>query len=241
MSSETSHQEIPCILVVDDEEDILALLNYNLKEYGFRTRLARDGREGLEAVRSGGVDLVVLDVMMPGMNGTDVCRTIRESPELSDLPIIMLTARSEEEDHVRGLDVGADIYLTKPVSIPVIMSQIRALLRRQDRELEAGEVQHEHVISIHDITVDRERYIVTRSEGGEVTTFNLPRKEFELLYFMASSPGRAFTRDELLDRVWGKDVYVVDRTVDVHVRKIREKLGSAYIETIKGIGYRFRG
>jgi two-component system alkaline phosphatase synthesis response regulator PhoP len=224
----------PLILIVDDEEDILTLLEYNLQESGFRTQIAATGREAISLAEQDTPDLVILDVMMPVMDGIEACRLLRAKPEMADTPIVMLTARSGEEDHVRGLDVGADIYLSKPLSIPVILSQIKALLRRSDPAVARP------LIVVHDLTIDRERYVVLKTVDGNRETFHLPRKEFELLSFLASNPGRVFGRDELLDSVWGSGTYVVDRTVDVHVRKIREKLGSAYIETVKGVGYRFR-
>lgn len=224
----------PLILIVDDEEDILMLLEYNLRDSGYRTMVASTGREALSLADGETPDLVILDVMMPVMDGIETCRIMRAKPDLAEMPIVMLTARSGEDDHVRGLDVGADIYLSKPLSIPVILSQIKALLRRS----EPGTAKP--LIMIHDLTIDRERYVVNKTTDGKKETFNLPRKEFELLSFLASTPGRVFGRDELLDSVWGTGTYVVDRTVDVHVRKIREKLGSSYIETVKGVGYRFR-
>lgn len=220
------------ILIVDDEVDLLELLTYNLEGEGFRVVTAPNGIEGLEAARKEEPDLIVLDIMMPKMDGVEVCRRLRQDSErLRATPIIMLTARTEDEDFVRGLDVGADIYLGKPVSLPVLMSQVRALFRRADRA-----EGPQDILRIHGIEINRDRYLVI-SEGQEV---RLPRKEFELLHFLASHPGRVYSRQELLDAVWGHDVYVVDRTVDVHVRKIREKLGTELIETVTGVGYKLR-
>lgn len=220
------------ILIVDDEVDLLELLTYNLEGEGFRVFTAPNGIAGLEAARKEKPDLIVLDIMMPKMDGVEVCRRLRQDSErLRATPIIMLTARTEEEDFVRGLDVGADIYLGKPVSLPVLMSQVKALFRR------AGRVEgSQDVRRIHGIEINRDRYLVI-FEGQEI---RLPRKEFELLHFLASHPGRVYSRQELLDAVWGHDVYVVDRTVDVHVRKIREKLGAELIETVTGVGYKLR-
>lgn len=225
----------PRILVVDDEDDILALLQYNLGQAGFETSVARDGFEALEKARAEEPDLIILDVMMPGMNGLEACRRIRQDAHLRNIPILMLTARTEEEDQVRGLDVGADIYLGKPVSVPVLVSQTKALLRSVLRNESPPDL-----LRIHDLEINRERYLVYRRTEAGREEMRLPRKEFELLYFLATHPGRVFSRQELLDEVWGRDVYVVDRTVDVHVRKIREKLGSNYVETVKGVGYKFR-
>lgn len=220
------------ILIVDDEVDLLELLTYNLEGEGFRVVTAPNGIEGLEAARKEEPDLIVLDIMMPKMDGVEVCRRLRQDSErLRATPIIMLTARTEDEDFVRGLDVGADIYLGKPVSLPVLMSQVRALFRRADRA-----EGPQDILRIHGIEINRDHYLVI-SEAQEI---RLPRKEFELLHFLASHPGRVYSRQELLDAVWGHDVYVVDRTVDVHVRKIREKLGTELIETVTGVGYKLR-
>lgn len=227
-------ERAPKILIVDDEEDILDLLQYNLEREGFRTVLAQDGAEALERAKQEVPDLIILDIMMPHMNGIEVCRRLRQNAVLRKIPIMMLTARVEEEDQVKGLDVGADIYLGKPVSVPVLISQTKALLRSSRRSEKPPDL-----LRVHDLEINRDRYLAYRQEEGEQIEIRLPRKEFELLYFLASHPGKVFSRQELLDQVWGSEVYVVDRTVDVHVRKIREKLGSRYIETVKGIGYRF--
>lgn len=221
------------VLVVDDEEDIVDLLRYNLEREGLTVIEAGDGAEALTVARRESPDLIVLDVMMPRMDGIEACRRIRENSALNRVPILMLTARSEEEDHVRGLDVGADIYLTKPISIPVFLSQVKAMLRGTERFEELPDVVHAHGLEI-----DRLRYVVRRDNDD--APIRMPRKEFELLRFLAANAGRVFSRQELLDEVWGRDVYVVDRTIDVHVRKIREKIGDSLIETVKGVGYRFR-
>ena len=223
------------ILAVDDEEDLLSLLKYNLEQEGFDVLLARDGVEAIEQTRAHKPDLIILDIMMPKMDGIEVCEKLRKDAHLRTIPIMMLTARNEEEDKVEGLDMGADIYLGKPVSVSVIVSQAKALLRSAHRYEDPPDQ-----IQVHDLRVDRDRYLVYQNDGDEETEMRFPRKEFELLYFLASHPGRVFSRQEILDEVWGPDVYVVDRTVDVHVRKIREKIGSEYIETIKGVGYRMK-
>ena len=225
----------PKILVVDDEEDILDLLQYNLSQEGFETIAARDGERALALASEERPDVIILDIMMPKMDGLEVCRRLRQDAELRTIPILMLTARAEEGDHVRGLDVGADIYLPKPVSVPVLLSQTKALLRGARR----SETPPER-LTVQDLEINRDRYLVFREGQSEDDAIRLPRKEFELLYFLASQPGKVFSRQDLLDAVWGPDVYVVDRTVDVHVRKIREKLGNDYIETVKGVGYKFR-
>ncbi len=222
------------ILVVDDEDDILDLVQYNLQQEGFATRVARDGLEALRKAEAERPDLIVLDIMMPRMDGIEACRRLRQSATLRNIPILMLTALTDEESQVQGLDVGADIYLSKPVSIPVLLSQIRALLRGLQRRDTPPDL-----LRVHNLEINRDRYLVFRKIGRETIELRLPRKEFELLHFLASHPGKVFSRQELLDQVWGREVYVVDRTVDVHVRKIREKLGADYVETVKGVGYRF--
>jgi two-component system alkaline phosphatase synthesis response regulator PhoP len=224
----------PTVLVVDDEPDLLELLTYTLEREGFRVLTARDGLEGLKAAEAEQPDLFIVDIMMPRMDGVELTNRLREDARLRLTPILMLTARTGERDEIDGLDAGADDYLVKPISPRLLVSRLRALLRRGERE-ESATTAH---LRAHDLLIDRERYVVERGDAG-AETFRLPRKEFELLYFLAAHPGRVFTREELLDAVWGTDVYVVDRTVDVHVRKIREKLGSAYIETVKGVGYTF--
>ena len=221
------------ILLVDDEEDLLDLLSYALQREGFHVVTAQDGAEGVRVAQAERPDLIVLDIMMPKMDGIEACQRLREDAGLRLVPILMLTARSEERDEILGLDAGADDYLTKPTSPNLLVSRVRALLRRSERTEAATTAQ----LRVHDLTIDRDRYLVTR-DGDDTETFRLPRKEFELLYFLASHPGKVFTREDLLNQVWGPDVYVVDRTVDVHVRKIREKVGSDYIETVKGVGYK---
>ncbi len=226
----------PKVLIVDDEPDLRDLLVYNLQREGYIVVEAADGVEALEKAKSEQPDAIVLDVMMPGLSGLDVCRRLRENASLRKVPILMLTALDATEDYVRGLDVGADAYLSKDVDMPVLISQIRALMRGASRQEDTPDR-----LFLHDLEINRERYLVFRQrEGEEREKFRMPRKEFELLYFLASHPGKVFTRQDVLNRVWGRDVFVVDRTVDVHVRKVREKLGDGYIETVKGVGYRFR-
>lgn len=232
MNLQVPTRERPLILIVDDEDDILDLLQYNLQKEDYDTLLARDGAEGLELAVKHVPDIIVLDIMMPRMDGLEACRRMREHSTLLSVPILILTARSEAADQVVGLDSGADIYLAKPISIPVLLSQVKALLRGSSRYDTPPDL-----LRIMDLEIDRDRYVVRRT--GTDTSIRLARKEFDLLYFFASRPGKVFSRQDLLDRVWGRDVYVVDRTVDVHVRKIREKIGDHYIETIKGVGYRF--
>lgn len=219
------------ILVVDDEQDLLDLIEYNLKKEGFGVLKAEDGLEGIEMAREHKPDLVLLDIMMPKMDGMEVVEHMRDDKKLKRIPIIFLTARGDEKTEVEGLNKGGDDYITKPISTTKLISRIKAVLRRFNETEEMADQ-----IDVHDIVIDKDRYIVTQGEEE----FHLPRKEFELLYFLASRKGKVMDRQTLLNHVWGNNVYVVDRTVDVHVRKIREKLGKEYIETVKGVGYRFK-
>lgn len=219
------------ILVVDDEKDLLDLIEYNLKKEGFNVLKAENGEEGIEKAKEFHPDLVLMDIMMPKMDGMEAVEKMRKDDELKSIPIIFLTARSDEKTEVEGLNKGGDDYITKPISTTKLISRIKAVLRRFDETEE--EVNR---LEVHDLTIDKDRYIVQRGEEE----FQLPRKEFELLYYLASRRGKVRDRQTLLNKVWGDNIYVVDRTVDVHVRKIREKLGDHYIETVKGVGYRFK-
>lgn len=219
------------ILVVDDEQDLLDLIEYNLKKEGYRVLKAENGVEALEVAKDQKPDLVLLDIMMPKMDGLEVCRRMRSDGKLHHIPVIFLTARGDEKTEVEGLDLGADDYISKPISTTKLISRIKAVLRRYSET--EGQVDK---LEVHDLEIDRGRYIVKRGEEE----FQLPRKEFELLYYMAGKKGKVRDRQTLLNKVWGDNIYVVDRTVDVHVRKIREKLGDHYIETVKGVGYRFK-
>lgn len=219
------------ILVVDDEQDLLDLIEYNLKKEGFDVLKAEDGMEGIEMARAYSPSLILLDIMMPKMDGLETVEVIRNDEELARIPVIFLTARGDEKTEVEGLDKGGDDYITKPISTTKLISRIKAVLRRFE------ETEDPNRIEVHDLAIDKDRYIVIQGDEEE---FQLPRKEFELLYFLASRKGKVMDRQTLLNHVWGENVYVVDRTVDVHVRKIREKLGDEYIETVKGVGYRFK-
>ncbi len=219
------------ILVVDDEKDLLDLIEYNLKKEGFDVLKAENGEEGIAVAREHNPDLMLLDIMMPKMDGMEAVEEIRKDDELKNIPIIFLTARSDEKTEVEGLNKGGDDYITKPISTTKLISRIKAVLRRFDDKEEFT-----NRLEVHDLLIDKDRYIVTQKEEE----FHLPRKEFELLFYLASRKGKVLDRQTLLNRVWGDNIYVVDRTVDVHVRKIREKLGDHYIETVKGVGYRFK-
>ncbi|MFM9028847.1 MAG: response regulator transcription factor [Bacteroidota bacterium] len=223
------------ILLVDDEPDILEFMEYNLKKENFQIFKANNGREAVAKALIEIPDLIILDIMMPEMDGIETCRAIREHPILNDTVIAFLTARNEDYSQVAGFEVGADDYITKPIKPRVLVSRIHALLRRSRlNKLETQEVKGEQVV-IGDIRIDREQYVVWKADHR----MELPRKEFELLSLLASKPGKVFTRDEILDRVWGNEVVVGDRTIDVHIRKLREKLGEDLIKTVKGIGYKF--
>ena len=201
------------ILIADDEPDILEILEYNLSAEGYKVIKARDGDEALELSKKEHPDLIVLDVMMPRKTGMDVCRILRAQPEFADTLIIILTALSDESSHVKGLEMGADDYVSKPISPKVFISRVNALFRRTYR----GD---EKIIKAGEITIDKEQYLV-KFRGQDIV---LARKEFELLALLASKPGRVFLRHEILSQVWGSDVIVGDRTIDVHIRKIRQKL-----------------
>lgn len=216
------------ILIVDDEEDILDLLEYNLEQEGYQVARALDGEKAIELAVKEKPDMILLDIMMPKLDGIETCRRIRGLPEMDKIYIVFLTARSEEYSELAGFEAGADDYISKPIKPRVLISRIKAIMRR---ELPADQ---EATLKIHDLEIIKDEYLVKK--GEKVLT--LPRKEFELLYFMASRPGKVFRREKLLEKVWG-DVYVVDRTIDVHVRKLREKIGEDYIQTIKGVGYKF--
>lgn len=216
------------ILVIDDEEDIRELLCYNLKKEGYDVYSAENGEKGLASMLANKPDLIILDVMMPGMDGIEVCEAIRRTDGFQKTLICFLTARNEDYSQIAGLDAGADDYVAKPVKPKVLVSRINALLRRKGMiSLESGHAK--------DLVINREKYVVEKN--GAV--IHLPRKEFELLALLASKPDYVFERDTILDKVWGSDIVVGDRTIDVHVRKLREKIGVHYIKTVKGIGYKF--
>lgn len=217
------------VLLVDDEADVLDFMKYNLEKEGFWVYTARDGAEGIQLAKKITPQLIILDLMMPKMDGIETCRELRSIPELKNTLITFLTARDEDYSQIAGFEVGADDYITKPIKPRVFISRIRALLRRFETP-EAGAK-----LTVGDIEIDRERYVIIQN-GKEIV---LPRKEFELIYLLASKPGKVFKREEILSRVWGNDTIVGDRTIDVHIRKLREKIGDDYFKTIKGIGYKF--
>lgn len=218
------------ILLVDDEPDVLEFLSYNLKKEGYTVFTAKNGRRGLEIAGEALPHLIILDVMMPEMDGIEACRTIRSIPALKASLIVFLTARGEDYSQIAGFKAGADDYITKPIKPNVLTSRIKALLRRY----KADEVL-ERVYHLADMTIDQERYVVV-VDNKEI---KLPRKEFEILLLLTSKPNKVFSRNDIFMGVWGNDVIVGDRTIDVHVRKIREKIGTDNIKTIKGVGYKY--
>ena len=216
------------ILIADDEPDILEILSFNLKGEGYEVTVAKNGDEALEKAKTANPDLIILDVMMPGKNGLEVCSILRSQPAFASVLIIFLTAMNDENAEIKGLESGADDYISKPISPKVLLSKVKALLRRPGQE-EAP------IIKVGDFEIDRERYIVKYFNDDIV----LARKEFELIALLASRPGKVFLRNEILNRIWGTEVIVGDRTIDVHIRKIRQKLGVDCITTVKGVGYKF--
>lgn len=218
------------ILLVDDEQDILDFLSYNLRKDGYTVFTASDGKKAIESAKKESPDLIILDVMMPGMDGIETCREMREIPQLKNTVIAFLTARNEDYSQIAGFDVGADDYITKPIKPRVLSSRIKALLRRS-----AVVEKTDDVVDLGNIRIDKDKHMVIK-DGEEIT---LPKKEFKLLSLLTTKPGKVFTREFILQQVWGDDVVVGDRTIDVHIRKLREKIGDDYIKTIKGIGYKF--
>jgi two-component system alkaline phosphatase synthesis response regulator PhoP len=213
------------ILIVDDEPDILEFVGYSLKKEGYEVQTATNGRQAVDMTLAWHPHLILLDAMMPVMNGFDACRLIRTTKGIDDTLIVFLTARGDENSQVRGFDAGADDYIAKPIQLKALSSRIRAVLKRRD----INEVSEEAIM------VDPEKHLVTR--GGEEIV--LPRKEFNLLAMLHSQPGRLFTREEIYDTVWGTDIVVGDRTIDVHIRNLRKKIGDRHIQTIKGVGYKY--
>lgn len=218
------------ILLVDDEPDILEILEYNLTTEGYQVERAKNGREALEKANQWKPHLILLDVMMPEMDGIETCEQLRKNPSLKELVIVFLTARSEDYSQVAGLEAGADDYITKPIKPKVLMSKIKAILRR----FKDTDPKNDH-IEVGNLLINREEYKIVHN-GKELV---LPRKEFELISLLASKPNKVFEREEILDRVWGNEVVVGGRTIDVHIRKLREKIGDQHFKTIKGVGYKF--
>ncbi len=218
------------ILIVDDELDVREILKYNLSKEGYSVDEAQNGEEALAKMTQVKPDLVLLDVMMPKLDGIQTCEAIKENPTFSDVLICFLTARAEDYSQIAGLEAGGDDYLTKPIKPKILVTRIHALLRRKNRQTSEIEIP-----AMTGLVIDKDRHLV-HLEGKEI---QLPRKEFELLYYLSTKPNIVIKRDTILNKVWGTDVIVGDRTIDVHVRKLREKIGDSYISTVKGVGYKF--
>jgi two-component system alkaline phosphatase synthesis response regulator PhoP len=218
------------ILLVDDEPDIIEIVGYNLKKEGYEVSTAENGKDAIKVAKKELPDLIILDVMMPEMDGMETCYQMRNIPSLKNTLIAFLTARGEDYSQIAGFDAGADDYITKPVKPRVLISKVKAILRRK-----GGSAAEEQDIEVGNISIDRERYLI-KKEGEEI---NLPKKEFELLSLLMGKPGRVYTREVIMNSIWGGEVVVGDRTIDVHIRKLREKLGDEYIKTVKGVGYKF--
>ena len=218
------------ILLVDDDADILEIVGYNLSQEGYQISTAINGRDAIAKAKKVLPHLIIMDVMMPEMDGMEACENIRKIPELSNVIITFLTARSEDYSQVAGFDAGADDYITKPIKQKLLISKVKALLRR----LKETEIDSE-TLNVGGIEINREEYKIVK-DNIEIV---LPRKEFELFYLLATKPGKVFKREEILDKVWGNDVVVGGRTIDVHIRKLREKIGDDFFKTIKGVGYKF--
>jgi len=219
------------ILCVDDEPDILEILKYNLSNEGYNVSTAADGKSAIKMAYNISPSLIIMDVMMPNMDGIEACEKLRSDEKFNDTIIMFLTARGEDYSHVAAYDAGADDYVTKPVKPKVLVSKVKGLLRRLKKVI-AKDINE---IVFDDIKIDREKYKVYISDN----VLNLPRKEFELLYLLASKPDKVFKREKIMETVWGSEVIVGDRTIDVHIRKLREKVGDKYFKTIKGVGYKF--
>lgn len=215
------------VLIADDEPDILEIIKYNLSVEGYEVITAKDGSEAIDKAKATRPDLIILDIMMPRKTGVEVCEYLRSQPEFQETLIIFLTAMNDESSHIKGFETGADDYVTKPISPKVLISRVNALFRRTKK---SGSI-----LNLGELIIDPEKFIVIINEKEVV----LAKKEFELLYLLASKPGRVFLRNEILSQVWGNEVIVGDRTIDVHIRKIRQKLGIDCITTVKGVGYKF--
>lgn len=217
------------ILLVDDEPDILEIVGYNLSQEGYNIITANNGKEAIVKAKKEHPHLIIMDVMMPEMDGIEACGNIRKIPELENTIITFLTARSEDYSQLAGFDAGADDYIAKPIKPKILVSKVKALLRRLKEKVEKTDV-----LNVNGIEINREEYKIVK-EGQEII---LPKKEFELFYLLATKPGKVFTREEILDKVWGNEVIVGGRTIDVHIRKLREKIGDDFFKTIKGVGYK---
>lgn len=223
------------ILLVDDERDILEFMGYNLQRAGYEIYKARNGRNAIDMADEVNPHLILLDVMMPEMDGIETCEEIRKNKSLNQTLIVFLTARGEDYSQIAGFDAGADDYLTKPIKPRVLISRINALMKRVSKRIDEEAGTATPIIELPNLTIDQDRFLIVK-DGVEIV---LPKKEFELLRLLISKPEKVFTREEIFSRVWGDDVVVGDRTIDVHIRKLREKIGEENIKTIKGVGYKY--
>ena len=221
------------LLIVDDEEDIQDFLSYSLRKEGFEVAVASNGEEGLDVMARWKPHLILLDIMMPKMDGVEMCRILRSHRGFDDVLVVFLTARDEDYSQVNALEIGGDDYVTKPIRTRVLLSRIKALLRR--REMGLAEAEGATLIQAGDLSISQEKRTVKRA-GQDI---KLPKKEFELLWLLASKPGKVFTREEIFEKVWGPDIIVGQRTIDVHIRKLRSAIGEDYVKTVKGVGYKF--
>ncbi|MDB4093628.1 response regulator transcription factor, partial [Flavobacteriaceae bacterium] len=221
--------KIPKILVVDDDPDIVEILRYNLSLAGYEVKSASNGKECLKKAKLFIPELILLDVMMPEMDGIEACSLLKEIPSLINTRIIFLSARNEDYTQLSAFDAGADDYISKPVKPKILLKKIASLIKRIYSNSKV-----EHIIKLNEITIDRNKFVIIK-ENIEI---NLPKKEFELFFLLASKPGNVFTRDQIMSKVWGSDIIVGDRTIDVHIRKLREKIGDLYFKTVKGVGYK---
>ena len=222
--------KIPKILVVDDDPDIVEILRYNLSLAGYEIKSASNGKECLKKAKLFIPELILLDVMMPEMDGIEACSLLKEIPSLINTRIIFLSARNEDYTQLSAFDAGADDYISKPVKPKILLKKIASIIKRI-----YSNSKDEHIIKLNEITIDRNKFVIIK-ENIEI---NLPKKEFELFFLLASKPGNVFTRDHIISKVWGSEVIVGDRTIDVHIRKLREKIGDLYFKTVKGVGYKF--
>ncbi len=220
------------ILLVDDEKDVVEFLGYNLKKEGYQVFSCYNGQQAISMAKEIKPHLIILDVMMPELDGIETCREMKQFPDLQNAIIVFLTARGEEYSQIAGFDAGADDYITKPIKPRVLLSRVKAWLRRTNNNKEEAP----RLLELKDFTIDLEKYVIIKNNKEIV----LPKKEFELLLVLTSKPNKVFSREEIFNKVWGSDVIVGDRTIDVHIRKLREKLGEIHIKTVKGVGYKFK-
>ena len=234
MDKSNSGNKTRKVLVVDDDSDIVELLSYNLKKEGYNVMTAYNGKEAVKCAKTFLPDLILLDIMMPKMDGVETCRYLREDPLLAETYIIFLTARAEEYSEVAAFDAGANDYLTKPIRPRALMSRIQSIFQNYSHKGKSDDDEMDRIV-VADFIIDKSSYTLHKDEKQ----INLPKKELELLYFLAKNPNKVYSRDLILKHIWGTDVFVLPRTVDVHIRRIREKIGDGHIKTIKGVGYKF--